>query len=71
MRAKVLCQSVLDFGSGETVSLTAVYSPDIKSENYAWSKASPSASFTITISNPEARGKFKPGTEYFVDFSEA
>lgn len=71
MRAKMQCQSVTDFGTTEQVTLAAVYSSDPSSPNFVWSKASPSAQLSITISNPTARGHFKPGVEYFVDFSEA
>jgi hypothetical protein len=72
MRAKMLCTSVTDYGpSNEQVTLQAVYSSDKNSENYAWSQASPSASVNISISNPGARGHFRPGKEYFVDFFEA
>lgn len=71
MRAKMQCQSVTDFGTTEQVTLTAVYSSDPSNPNSTWSKFTPAATVAITISNPEARGHFKPGAEYFVDFSEA
>lgn len=71
MRAKMQCFSVNDFGTTEQVSLGAVYSSDPAHPNHAWSKASPSATLSITISNPAARGQFKPGKEYFIDFTEA
>lgn len=63
--------SVTDHGGSESVSLSAAYSSDPKSENYAWSQASPSGTFQIMISNPAARGQFKPGEYYFLDIAPA
>ena len=52
----------------ETVELNAVYSSDPNSENAKWSKWTPSASFRLTINNPDAIGKLSKGHEFFVDF---
>ena len=54
----------------ERVKLQAVYG-DEGTENARWSKWTPSASFDITINNPEAFGKLSSGHEYFVDFTPA
>ena len=52
----------------ENVQLSAVYSNDPQAENNQWSKWTPSASFSITINNPNAIGKLSNGHEYYVDF---
>lgn len=54
--------------SQEQVALAAVYGND-GTDNAQWSKWTPSASFTISISNPEAFGKLSSGHEFFVDFT--
>lgn len=55
--------------SGKTESerliLVAVYGDT--EENKQWSKWTPNANFTLTISNPDAIGKVSSGHEYFVD----
>lgn len=71
IRAKFQCSSVENYGSQEKVNFHAVYSPDPEDPNYTWSKASPQGSFSITISNPAARGKFEPGKSYFLDITPA
>lgn len=40
-------------------------------ENKEWSRWTPSASFEIWISNPEAFGKLSRDHEFFVDFTPA
>jgi len=49
----------------EELSLNAVYSGS--ESNKQWSKYTPSASLTMTISNPGAFGKALPGQFFFVD----
>lgn len=51
----------------ETVELAAVYGNN--DENKLWSKWTPSASFSITISNPDAMNKLSSGHEFYVDFT--
>lgn len=58
-------------GSAETVQLHAAYSADPSDPNYSWSKATPGGSLTMTISNPDAMGKFEQGKDYFLDFTPA
>jgi hypothetical protein len=55
----------------ETSQLWAVYSSDPASENYSFSQATPSASFNITITNPNAFGFFVEGQEYIFSISPA
>lgn len=50
----------------ETVSLMTVYGDT--EENKQWSKWTPNASVSITISNPAAMKKLSTGHEFFVDF---
>lgn len=54
----------------EVVKLSAVYGPD-GSDNAGWSKATPSASLDMWISNPAAFGVLAPGQEFYVDFTPA
>lgn len=76
IRAKMSCESVVNYEStvsgekySETVRLRAVYSPNPESENYSWSKYTPCGEVSLTISNPNAWGKFEVSKEYFVDFT--
>ena len=70
------CESVVNYEStvssekySEAVKLRAVYSSDPNSENYSWSKYTPSAEISLNISNPSAWGKFEVGKEYYIDFT--
>lgn len=47
----------------------AVYSPT--GENAVFGKYTPTASFDLTIKNPEVIANLKVGAEYYVDFTEA
>lgn len=72
--AKMKCNSVLsDQYDQETATLTAVYGDSTGKfpENESYSKAIPSAQLSITISNPGAKGFFKPGANYVLTFNEA
>ncbi|MBI4714430.1 MAG: hypothetical protein HY760_00525 [Nitrospirae bacterium] len=51
----------------EQVVLQAVYGPK-GSENAAWSKYTPSATFSIYINNPAAFGKLPVDHEFLVNF---
>lgn len=53
--------------SSEKVKLHAVYGNT--EENKNWSKWTPTATFEIYISNPEAQGKLSQGHEFYVDFT--
>jgi hypothetical protein len=46
----------------------AIYEPDLP-EDQRYAKATPNASLKITVDNPNAW--FKPGTAYYLDFTEA
>lgn len=55
----------------EITKLSAIYSGDKNAEDNTYSKATPSASLEITISNPAAQGFLVPGKSYYLDFNEA
>lgn len=54
----------------ERVRLQAVYGED-GSDNARWSKWTPSATFDITINNPDAFNRLSKGHEFYVDFTPA
>lgn len=51
----------------QELALSAVYSNKDGSANAQWSKWTPSASLTMTVSNTAAFGKVRPGQFLFVD----
>lgn len=52
----------------EFIRISAVYSDDKTTENYSFSKATPSLDMTMAISNPGAFNFFEQGKEYYLDF---
>jgi len=78
MRAKVRCASVTHYGADnqETLEFNAVpksgsYPADGTDEDNTFARFTPSATFRMTITNPDLIGKFKPGQKFYVDFTEA
>lgn len=74
IQAKMVCESVKPEGGeqnkyAETVTLRAVYSDG--EENKSYSKATPNAQVTMTISNESAWGAFTVDKEYYLKFSPA
>jgi len=69
VRAKFKCNAVEEYSNGsKTVKMNAVYSG--KGENAQFAHATPSGNLSITIeSQTEAVNFFKPGKEYYLDFS--
>ena len=66
--AKFVWMSGLQSVGQETISFQpAVYGE----ENKTWSKFTPSGSLSMTVTNPDVFGKFVPGKEYLLNFSEA
>ena len=51
----------------QELALSAVYSNKEGSANAQWSKWTPSASLSMTVSNTAAFGKLKPGQFVYVD----
>lgn len=62
---KSVCDSNGD-KTAEEITLQAAYGPP-GSANDQWSKWTPSASFSMYVSNPGAFGKVLPGQFYYVD----
>lgn len=67
MRAKMRCSRVTHDTMNETIELFPVSDP----VNKAWATATPGGQVTLTINNPDAKGHFKPGGFYYVDFFDA
>lgn len=74
MRAKFVVNNVEKFGeTSERVSFNAVckneaYPDDGSDEDNTYAKFSPSASCSITITNPALLGKYEVGQKFYVDF---
>jgi hypothetical protein len=72
LRLKMSVESVKKVCNGdgevtsEEIGLRAVYGPE-GSPNNQWSKWTPNANLTMTVSNQEAFDKVKPGQFMFVD----
>jgi hypothetical protein len=73
LRLKCLVNSVKTCHGSEgepyqqELALSAVYSNKEGSANAQWSKWTPAASLTMTVSNPAAFNKLKPGEFVYVD----
>jgi len=70
VRAKVSVAQVTDNGYSEQTKMNGV-STSNNAEDNSFSKATPCLSIDITVDNPGAKGFFKPGKKYYVDFTEA
>lgn len=57
--------------AAESVGLSAVYSSDPNSENYSYSQATPNATLSMWISNPQAFDFFEEGKQYILTFERA
>jgi len=53
--------------NAEEVTASAVYSDKEGSANKEWSKWTPSAALSFTVTNPAAFGKVLPGKFFYVD----
>jgi hypothetical protein len=76
MRAKMRIAFVQKQVGSELLQFAAVarsdrYPADGSDENNTYAKFSPSGSLTLTVANPTLFDKFKPGEEYYVDFTKA
>lgn len=70
VRAKFRCvQTTENDGGTKSVKLRAVSSGS--DENKQFFQYTPSGDIDLAILNPAAAAAFKPGTEYFVDFTPA
>lgn len=68
LMAKMVCESITKHRGGmEEVKLVAV--DGAKKENSNWSKWTPSGALSLSISNPDAHGVIKVGSEYMIDIT--
>lgn len=67
--AKVICKTVTREVGSERVVLNAVTAST--DENKTWSKFTPHAEISFTITNEQAFGAFVPGEEYLIEFTPA
>lgn len=75
MRAKMRVHSLAQYDTCEVLKLSAVsasnYPADGSDENNTFARWTPTATMEMTITNPDLRGKFAPGEEYYLDFTRA
>lgn len=71
VRAKMKCVEITETDYCRRVKLGAVYGSPDRPDNASWSKATPSGSIELSITNPDAYEQFKVGAEFFVDFTPA
>lgn len=69
MRAKMRLDQVNRTEYAETLKFSAVCGD--KPEDNSFSKATPSASLEMQITNKDLWGKFAPGQKFYVDFTAA
>ena len=76
MRAKMTVESVKDFGNNcQQVVMHPVcgnkpFGPNGESEDNTFARFSPSGELKLTITNPDLAGKIKPGSTFYLDFTE-
>ena len=68
LKAKFHCNKVIVDSYGEEPKLTAQYANEHNEEDNQFSEATPSGNIDMIVSNPSAKGFFKPGIEYYVYF---
>lgn len=83
MRAKMQVMEVVrsgyqngpEFQTQDRIKCTAVaaktYPADGSDEDNTYAKFSPAGELTLTIANPALVGQIKPGTKFYLDFTEA
>lgn len=74
VRARFRVQQITEFDAygnpGDVeVKLRAVTHDTL--DNVSWSKFTPDGTLTMRITNLGAQGHFKPGREFYLDFTEA
>ena len=71
IRAKITCVEVDAKPDYENVNFQAVTGDgSATDENTSFSAATPCLGLSMVISNPDAMGKFKAGSSYYLDFTE-
>lgn len=68
--AKFKCTRISHNESYVEVVLVPVYSSDPTSENYSWSKYTPSGEIKMNITNPAASKQFELSKSYIINFTE-
>lgn len=71
MRAKVVVDHVTRHVNAEQLQMNAVYGGSTNAEDNTFSEATPSASFSMTITNKSLFGQFNPGDKFYVEFTPA
>ena len=76
MRAKMKVASVEPCEDGEQLTFGAVcktepFGEDGVDENNSFARWTPSASLEMTVNNPDLKGQFTVGDEYYLDFTKA
>lgn len=77
MRAKMQVHSVSQPSEGAEkldmfpVCGNAPFGPNGESEDNSFSRWTPCGSLSLTITNPDLHGRFKPGQKFYLDFTEA
>ena len=67
-RCKFRVLSVTDFGhNSKKIELQTQYDPKLAEEDEAFSKATPSGSIAVHITNPAVLPLFAPGRDFYVD----
>lgn len=70
VRAKFRCNSVTDYGGQKSINMTAIGGRE--GENAHFAKATPSGTLQMNIdADVPASDYFKPGKDYYLEFSEA
>jgi hypothetical protein len=69
MRAKFTIESINSTEYGDQVKFVAKYDCKNSPEDNSYSKYTPSADASLSITNPALIGKFKPGQQFYVDFT--
>lgn len=67
--AKMVVREVKSTEFSDTVTMNAVYGGGNNAEDNTFSKATPSATLTMVIDNPEAQGILKPGRKFYVELT--
>lgn len=70
LRAKFRLYQVAQREGTQEFEFHAVYGKD-GSDNASWSKATPVGKLTMTVTNEAAWGMFEPGTDVYLDITEA
>lgn len=76
MRAKLKLVAIEKTETSETLHFRAVskkegYPNDGRDENNSYALWTPQADLKMVITNPALSGKFSPGEEFYIDFTQA